>query len=107
MLTNFGAAANIAIQVTATNLDIGDFGYTVTPPLVLLERFQNIEVTVSVRSLSRTTPTEGPAIRFVVTATADDDNHGDRSDFLAFDVLLEKDVRTVLIVTIIALQQSH
>ena len=92
LLTNFGTTANITIQVTATDLDNGDFSHTIMPQRVLVNTFQNVEVTVTVNSLSADAPTEGPAIRFVVTASADDDNHGDRSDFLTFDVLLE-DVR--------------
>lgn len=93
MLTNFGATANITIQVTTTDLDSDAFNYTVSPQLVLVSTLQSVGVTVTVNSLSSDSPTEGPAVGFIVIASADDDIHGERSDFLAFDVLLEEDVR--------------
>ena len=97
LLTNFGTTANITIQVTATDLNNGDFSHTITPQRVLVNTFQNVEGTVTVNSLSVDAPTEGPAVRFIVTASADDDNHGDQSDFFTFDVLLEEDVRNCYI----------
>ena len=91
LLTNFGATANFTIQVTAVSLQNSDFSFTISPQRVVISQGQTVPTTVTVNSLNSDAITEGPAISFVVTASADDDNRGDRSDFMTFDVLLEED----------------